>query len=358
MRRQGKTMRRGIVSLILTLLFLLGAASYSFSQWSFTCSRCGKEIVGKYWKSGGQTLCEECYEKTRPRCSGCGAVIDGKYWNCKGKTLCNDCYEKTAPRCAYCGRIPTGRYWNTDKGICCEQCYEQHGLRCSICGITIKGKYYTSPVTSRIACEECRQLYPTCRNCGGPAGPGSVTIETGFIVCPACSSRAIVKNSQILPIFKEARSIILLRLGLDACISGDHIILTDSRTLKSMSAKHAEYVPKKGIAGLHTMIDGVSYIYVLRGHSPEAALETTAHEYAHAWQALNCPPNQSLSFREGFAEWVSYKVLVYKGYMAYVDRKLKGNDSIYGEGLKKMLMLEKRLGPSNLIEYVKTHNNF
>jgi len=357
--RTGKYfMRRGVLSLLLVLLFLISAASYSYSQWSFTCSRCGKEVMGKYWQVGGQTLCEECYEKSRLRCSNCGNVINGKYWNSKDKTLCNECYEKTAPRCVYCDKIPTGRYWNVDKGICCEECYELHGIRCAICGNAIKGKYYTSPVSGKIACDECRKLYPACKSCGGPAGPGSTNVDSNFTICPGCASRAILKNSQVPPIFREARSIIYWRLGLETNVSEKNIVLTDSRTLKSMSAHNTEYIPKNGIAGLHRCINGVSYIYLLRGQSPESALETLAHEYAHAWQAYNCPPRQSLVFREGFAEWVSYKVLLYKGYTVYVNRKLKGSDSIYGDGLKKMLKLEKSIGSSNMVNYVKYHNNF
>ncbi len=351
-------MRRSILSLIIAMLFLIGAATYSYSQWSFTCSRCGKEVVGKYWQVKGQTLCEECYEKSRPRCSNCGAAINGKYWSIKGRILCMECRERLAPHCAYCGKIPSGRYWTVVKGICCEECYDLHGIRCAICGNTIKGKYFTSPVSSRMACEECRKIYPTCKSCGTPAGPRSTTIDSGFIICPECATRAILRNSQILPIFREARAIIKWKLGLEADVAGDHVLLTDSMTLKTMIANHAEYIPKDGIAGLHTNMNGISYIYVLRGLSPESALETTAHEYAHAWQALNCIPDQSLVFREGFAEWVSYKVLVYKDYKVYMDRKMKSNDAIYGEGLKKMLQLEKRIGASKLIEYVKFSKSF
>lgn len=351
-------MRRGILSLLIVLLFIISAVSYSFCQWSFKCSRCGKEVVGKYWKVGGQTLCEECYEKSLLRCSNCGSVISGKYWNNKGRTLCNDCYEKTAPRCIYCGRIPTGRYWNMNKGICCEECYELHGIRCGTCGRAIRGNYYTSPVSGRIACDECRRLYPACRSCGGPAGPGSTTVESNFTICPGCARRAIFKNSQVLPLFREARSIIYWKLGLEAKVSEKHIILTDSKTLKAMSTHNAEYIPKSGIAGLHRYIDGISYIYVLKGQSPESTLETLAHEYAHAWQAINCPLRQSLRFREGFAEWVSYKVLLYKGYTVYVNRKLSGGDSIYNAGLKKMLKLEKNIGTSNIINYAKNNNDF
>jgi len=103
---------------------------------------------------------------------------------------------------------------------------------------------------------------------------------------------------------------------------------------------------------------GISIIYVLRGNSPDSAFETLAHEYAHVWQAKNCPRKQDLKFKEGFAEWVSYRAMVHKKMYSRAEDKLKEKDPIYGDGLRKMIELERKLGRRELINYVKTRTAF
>jgi aminopeptidase N len=52
-------------------------------------------------------------------------------------------------------------------------------------------------------------------------------------------------------------------------------------------------------------------------------IRVTAHEYAHAWQGENCPLLDDPLLREGFAEWVAYRVLEYYRLDRQLDLMLK-----------------------------------
>ena len=53
-------------------------------------------------------------------------------------------------------------------------------------------------------------------------------------------------------------------------------------------------------------------------------------------------------YREGFAEWVSYKVLEELGYRSQIAG-MKSRKDIYGEGLRIMLKAEKRGGVEEVL---------
>lgn len=323
------------------------------------CAGCGKPISGTYWKTSEKILCDECYQNIAPKCSVCGVRLTGRYWETKSGIVCDSCYQKTAPRCSVCGKIPAGRYWNTKDGIVCSDCYEIKGPKCWICGRLITSEYQMFPESGKRVCMECYNYYPKCKSCGAPTGPKAITIDTGFILCPECASRAILTIEQARPIFMEAESLVKRIFGMEVNFSTRNLYITDEKNLLSLSAKHSEYIPRKGVAGLHISMNNESFIYLLKGVSPDVALETLVHEYVHAWQARNTIDGQDLIFREGFAEWIAYKVLVYKRKQGRAEANLKDNDYIYGEGLRKMLKMEKRLrSPVCVIEYVKTHKSF
>ena len=82
-----------------------------------------------------------------------------------------------------------------------------------------------------------------------------------------------------------------------------------------------------------------------------------AHEYTHAWQAENCPP-QSRDLLEGFARWVQRKVLfeLYEdGESSALERDTRED---YGPGLRACLAWEKRLGEKGLIRQVREWTHF
>lgn len=74
-----------------------------------------------------------------------------------------------------------------------------------------------------------------------------------------------------------------------------------------------------------------------------------AHELAHAWQSFHAPPTQPLRIVEGFAEWVSYRILLALGQQAEAERLNRRTD-LYGEGLHYFLALEREHGRNGVLQ--------
>jgi hypothetical protein len=74
-----------------------------------------------------------------------------------------------------------------------------------------------------------------------------------------------------------------------------------------------------------------------------------AHELAHAWQSFHAPPTQPLRIVEGFAEWVSYHILLALGQQTAAERLNRRTD-LYGEGLHYFLALEREHGRDRVLQ--------
>lgn len=109
--------------------------------------------------------------------------------------------------------------------------------------------------------------------------------------------------------------------------------------------------------GLYRLMHGKSEIFLLYGLPVEMLYDTAAHEYAHAWQAENCVPNQSLEMLEGFAQWVAAQILEIKGYAKALERLEDRSDNPYGTGYRKIKALELRKNRNQLIDFVKKTQN-
>jgi aminopeptidase N len=77
-----------------------------------------------------------------------------------------------------------------------------------------------------------------------------------------------------------------------------------------------------------------------------------AHEYAHAWQGESCPLLEDHALREGFAEWVAYRHLLYLGCTKAAEHLLTSNHP-YRPFLESILALEARVGPAGVIEHLR-----
>ena len=74
-----------------------------------------------------------------------------------------------------------------------------------------------------------------------------------------------------------------------------------------------------------------------------------AHELAHAWQSFYAPQTQPLKIVEGFAEWVSYRLLLALGQQREAARLTRRND-LYGEGLHYFIDLEREHGYMGVLQ--------
>ena len=81
-----------------------------------------------------------------------------------------------------------------------------------------------------------------------------------------------------------------------------------------------------------------------------------AHEYIYAWQAENCPKGQSLELKEGFAEWIAYKVLQAFGHDQWADYlydNRRTGASHYDTGFRRMRTMEQRFGEAYVVKAVQ-----
>jgi hypothetical protein len=74
-----------------------------------------------------------------------------------------------------------------------------------------------------------------------------------------------------------------------------------------------------------------------------------AHELAHAWQTEQGLHLKDAQVREGFAEWVAYRVLTVSGLPSLAERATR-RDDVYGRGLRHFLNIENRFGYAGVVK--------
>jgi hypothetical protein len=117
-------------------------------------------------------------------------------------------------------------------------------------------------------------------------------------------------------------------------------------------AKSPHRDPDSRTVGLFVRKGHRRVMYVVSGLPQLLLVQTIAHEWAHAWQGENCPLLQNNVVREGFAEWAAYKTLEMMEATNTLARMERQN-SIYGEGLRQMLALERRDGISGVLAFCR-----
>ena len=104
--------------------------------------------------------------------------------------------------------------------------------------------------------------------------------------------------------------------------------------------------------GYFVQAHGTATIYVEEYLPRGLLLGTLAHELAHAWQTEQMLHLKDARVREGFAEWVAYRVLVARGLTALAERATR-RDDVYGRGLRHFLNIENRFGFAGVIQHAK-----
>ena len=91
---------------------------------------------------------------------------------------------------------------------------------------------------------------------------------------------------------------------------------------------------------------------LLRGITRAQTIQVLSHEWTHAWQEEHCPRGQDLLVREGFAQWVTGKVLEEIGLTKEFET-LRTREDFYGEAYRWAAAFERESGQEGLIEFVK-----
>lgn len=311
----------------------------------------------------GEHLCKICIQHAK-YCSVCEKRITKEYTKYgKGEnqeTVCNSC-NSTQPKCPACGVPHLKNQLDRKTGLCSE-CNTTLN-KCSSCGKQVYGKYFKDPSSKSIFCNECYDNKPRCYTCGLPVGKWHRTFPDGREICEACNKQAIYSGPMIQVIARETRLVTNRLLGMQV----KHPIKLTLEKLNTDSAGSAE-IAKYGQStasplygkelGLHRYSNGKSEIVMLFGLPEAIVYEVAAHEYAHAWQAENCPRNQSKELREGFAQWVAAIVLRAKGHHKALERLEARKDNPYGTGYHKVKQMAMKYGRPNVIEYAKKATGF
>ena len=280
-----------------------------------------------------------------PSCSLCREEIEGPYtlFEAVDLSVCGTCIE--APACAGCGLPRAGR--NAGEGDHCARC-RSSADRCSSCGRPILDRYWTVHETDGRYCVRCVDQAPKCGACNAPATDG--TMRDGRFFCRACRDGIVEDDGTYHDLYARmvARTRDVLGLELERVPT---LVVESNHGLQS---EHAETAPREGLCGLYQRdAAGNTTIHVLSHLTPERVAAVLAHELAHAWQAENCPDEQGLRLREGFAEWVAWRALEGLPGHEAERRMITRRTDEYGLGFRVFAGLDARGGPAHALWYAR-----
>lgn len=204
-----------------------------------------------------------------------------------------------------------------------------------------------------VVCRHCHRTAPRCDGCGVPVGGNHVRLPDGRNICPRCHQTAVYDQARARELFERVAGVITDQLGLGLNVGTD-FTLVDHQHLQRLVTESPSDLPEEPskVVGLFARKGRQRVMYLLSGMPQIVLIQVTAHEWAHAWQGENCPLLRDYLVREGFAEWVAYKTLQAMGAvkkMAVMEQR----DGIYGDGLRKMLALERRAGVAGVLDFCR-----
>ncbi len=186
-----------------------------------------------------------------------------------------------------------------------------------------------------------------------PVAAKHIRLPDGRRTCAHCHQTAIYDPAHAQKLGQYAARVVSDQLGLSLNV-GAGFTLVDNQHLQRLAAEISPDLQngRNKIVGLFVHKGRRRVMYVLLGLPQILFIQTVAHEWAHAWQAENCPLLRDSLVREGFAEWAAYKTLQTMGAtkkMALLEQQ----NGLYGEGLRRMLQLEQRNGVSGVLAFCR-----
>lgn len=220
--------------------------------------------------------------------------------------------------------------------------------RCAACGaLLLDGYYYLHDRPERY-CAHCITERPRCDGCAAPVGNEYWTLHDGRVPCARCHATAIYDPAVAQQLYKETVGAVVAQLGLRLRM-GVVFRLVDAPTLEQARHEGGISEPGQRTLGLYQHQGDLRIIYALYGLPKLTFRIVVAHEYAHAWQGEACPLLEDDGLREGFAEWVAYRHLLYLGCTRAAQRLLSAPHP-YQPLLQQFVTLEQRSGPGAVVE--------
>ena len=258
--------------------------------------------------------------------------------------------------CGDCGARLVDTYYRMPEGRkLCPSCYDRRQPRCTSCGAKIVGSYLILE-GARPVCRPCQEGYPACFVCALPVVRGGRRLADGRALCSEHARLAIMDPRQAREVLREAQQAVLATLGAGMRLRHpvDEVRLVDAAALARLMG-HAGQGDSHVLGLFRARYVGEERHYTVffaSGLPRERLLTVAAHEYAHAWHSENHGQYARCSneFREGFAEWVSYRVNQRLAREAELKHLLSQKAGDYIQGLQKFLELERRVGLREVLQ--------
>ena len=285
------------------------------------------------------------------------------------------------------GVIQTTPVDSTNSGLAaryagiCATCAEYLPI-CLACGRPVRGKYIEidgggTGNSDGPYCETCYRDRPPCDVCGAPLTIQHWQLSDGRLSCGRCHATAIYAPAEAMALYEEMKTVVAQQIGLSLNIPTglalvDRVQLEEiihqqagvgSANSGTSSSASDEVLDPQRTLGIYARRGIRRGIYVQTGLPRLLLMQVAAHEYAHAWQGENCPLLRDTLVREGFAEWVAYKILgYYGGSMLRLlansalrqQAHMQARADLYGQGLRWALALESSQGIPAIFEACRT----
>ena len=362
-----------IVALCFAGIFL-GMTCDADAQNRIVCAVCKQPIHSNYIQLGNK-----CYHQNHlPKCSKCGKQLTAGFFELKnGSFLCEACAVASAPVCTCCGRKIMGPYSQFMDGIvACDSCLRSNFPRCSVCGSPFKkgvqltdGRKLCGIHSGRTSLPAANQPAATQQTAGRTAGSGNAnTGNTAGSQVDINTLASIVSVDQLRPYVAEAQRLITRHVSPKISFSGLKIdtFIVDQNTInlispykdvKGVTETQYQYLIRQGKTKTAVAADNGKFcnefnVYILGGMHPKEAVSTICHELGHVWQNANCDTTKFTGRqKEGFCEWVAYKVDKGLGREDQIKQSLDNIYEDYSKGLQFYIDLERKVGVNGVLNY-------
>lgn len=223
--------------------------------------------------------------------------------------------------------------------------------RCAACGSLLTAGYFYLHDQPERYCAVCIANRPRCDACSAPVGNQFWTLHDDRILCARCNATAIYDSRIAQQLYEQTVGSIIAQLGLSLRV-GVAFRLVDAPTLAQVRLSGEQQpIPKEKTLGLYQRQGSLRVIYILYGLPKLTFRMVVAHEYTHAWQGETCPLLEDDDLREGFAEWVAYRHLLYLGCTKAAQR-MRNSSHPYRPLMEQVLALEEQVGPAGVVEHI------
>ena len=288
-------------------------------------------------------------------CHICGQRLLGTFFTYDtGLVVCSRC-NATVPRCNLCG-IPSRQLIPVRGEQVCHACYQKLPV-CACCGIPILKEYAFVGDSPARYCQSCLTTRPRCDICRVPLSDEGKTLHTqdGDIYrCATCYSTAVTTAAEAQRLYQETCALLKRELKLDIAVLPElHIV--GRTTLAALNQQsymlgNAETpLEHQHLLGFFQRSGENQAIFIEQVLPRTLFQAIAAHELAHAWQSIYAPSKQPLKIVEGFAEWVSYRILLALGQQREAAHLTRRSD-LYGDGLQYFIALEREHGHDGVLQ--------